>query len=191
MFPLLLSRQKGFRKVRKAKKCIFKMKSLSSTAQKLEHWSYTNERLGAGETMGLAPLSLRRTRGHICYHSTEFLLELLLQLVLMWQDWTQAAPVLEIFSAKPGWRDKELVEIYFLYKKRKRGTNEISLFYQIVTIDHDSTFCVGCQEAPTWYLAISLLKWLRIFFCFYSNCAISHTPLYIAPQRKSSFSELM
>lgn len=36
--------------------------------------------------MGLAPLSLRRTRGHICYHTTEFLLELLLQLVLMWQD---------------------------------------------------------------------------------------------------------
>lgn len=62
------------------------MKSLSSTAQKLEHWSYKNERLGAGETMGLAPLSLRRTRGHICYHTTEFLLELLLQLVLMWQD---------------------------------------------------------------------------------------------------------
>ena len=77
----------------------------------------------------MAPLSLGgvhwqsrgggRTRGHICYYTTE-LLELRLQSVLMWQDRIRATLLLEL-STKPGWRDKGLAEIYFLYEKRKRG----------------------------------------------------------------------
>ena len=52
--------------------------------------------------------------------------------------------------SKPGWRDKELMEIYFLYEKSKRGEARIShSFYQIVRTDDNSTFCLGCQDAPS------------------------------------------
>lgn len=77
---------KRFQESSKSSRCVFKMKRLGSTAQRLEHWPYKNERLRVGETMGLAPLSLGRTCGRICSYATEFLLELLLQFVLIWQD---------------------------------------------------------------------------------------------------------
>lgn len=41
------------------------------------------------------------------------------------------------------------MEIYFLYEKRKRGKKSEISFYQIVTTDYNSTFCLGCQEAPS------------------------------------------
>lgn len=105
----------------------------------------------------MAPLSLGRvywqshgggrTRRHVCYYTTE-LLVLPLEFASMWQDGIQATLLLEI-ATKPGRGIKGWQRFIFFTRRGRGGTNEISLFYRLMTTDQDFTICLGCQEAPS------------------------------------------
>ena len=119
---------------------------------------FKSEKLGVGETMGLAPWSLGEHIGWVIrvkstwsclWLQDRISVRITASVCVDAAEMSSSHPRFGIFS-RLGWRDQGLTEIYFLYEKRMRGKKVKShSFYQIVTTDYNSTFCLGCQEAPS------------------------------------------